>query len=199
MGTKKLSILLLALAVTLAIVIPVATVSAAAKPVGSKLVLNITYKVVNDEDSGFAGYWALDSYNKHIQVWQQADGSFYATGSYEGKWQTFAGALSPMAGLPFSKDGRGTFNGGWVGTFTAAEFTSAFGNIGTYDFGGTKADIRLGKYGAGQIGNTNSFDALGNYFPGYSNFTYVSWGWTYKYQNQRWINADTGSSGDIVF
>ena len=47
-------------------------------PSGSILVLDITHKVTNDEDSGNVGYWALDNYNKHVQVWQAPDGTFYA-------------------------------------------------------------------------------------------------------------------------
>src|SRR5579864_3407263 len=53
-------------------------------PDGSVLMLNINFKVTNDEDSGFAGYWALDNYHKHVQVWQIPDGSFYAVVRYEG-------------------------------------------------------------------------------------------------------------------
>jgi hypothetical protein len=175
------------------------TVNAGGVPEGSVLVLNITYKVTNDEDSGNVGYWALDSYNKQLQVWQVPDGSFYAIARYEGKWQTFEGALSPGAGVAFTMDGSGTFKGGYVATFDSETFTSAFGNIGTYDFGGTEADVLLGSYGSGQTGAPTAFDALGTYFPGYSSFTYKSWGWTYRYQDQRWFNFDTGTSGDIVF
>jgi hypothetical protein len=117
---------------------------------------------------------------------------------YSGKWQTFAGALSPGAGTVQSKDGRGTFQGGYTGTFTAPPgFTSAFGNIGTIDYGGTKADILLGTYGAGQTGPT-PFSFLSTYFPGWSGWTYINWGWTYHYKNQTWNNFDYGTTGDIV-
>src|SRR5205823_6349178 len=37
-------------------------------------VVNINEKVVNDVDSGLAGNWAIDSYNRHIQVWQTGAG-----------------------------------------------------------------------------------------------------------------------------
>lgn len=167
-------------------------------PAGSSLVLNITYNVTNDEDSGNAGYWALDNYNKTIQVWQAPDGTFYAVARYAGKWQTFAGAMSPGAGVPITKDASGTFEGGWVGTFSATGFTSAFGNIGTYDFGGTKADILLGTYGAGQTGPTTVFDWMSKYFTGVSNFNQSQWGWTYHYRSQTWNNFYYGTTGDIV-
>jgi hypothetical protein len=191
-------IMLAALALPARSAFAASTVNAGGVPEGSVLILNITYKVTNDEDSGNVGYWALDSYNKQLQVWKVPDGSFYAIGKYEGKWQTFAGAMSPGAGVVLTKDGSGTFKGGYVATFDSATFTSAFGNIGTYDFGGSEADILLGTY-SGQVGPTTAFDALGTYFPGYSNFNYISWGWTYRYQNQRWDNFDTGTTGDIVF
>ena len=58
-------------------------------PDGSVLVIDITHKVVNDEDSGNVGYWALDNYNKHVQVWKLPDGRYYVEAKYEGKWQTF--------------------------------------------------------------------------------------------------------------
>lgn len=31
-----------------------------------KLAINVTHKVTNDIDSGVAGFWAYDDYNKHI-------------------------------------------------------------------------------------------------------------------------------------
>jgi len=194
-------------------------VNAGDVPAGSVLVLNITYKVTNDEDSGMVGYWALSDYNKQVKVWQVPDGSFYAIARYTGKWTTFAGALSPGAGVVQGADASGTFEGGYTATFTAGSstptfmarsstptftagsFTSAFGNIGTYDFGGTKADVLLGTYGAGQTGSTPSFDWLGTYFTSsddFADFTYLNWGWTYHYRSQTWNNFDYGTTGDIV-
>lgn len=173
-------------------------VNAGGVPPGSVLVVNITHKVTNDEDSGNVGYWAIDNYKKHVQVWQVPDGTFYVVSSYSGKWMTFAGALSPGLGVVQSKDGRGTFQGGYTATFSATGFTSAFGNIGTFDYGGTKADILLGTYGAGQTGPTAPFSFLSTYFPGWSGWTYINWGWTYHYRSQTWNNFDYGTTGDIV-
>jgi hypothetical protein len=195
---KRIYLVLIALVLLAAMVIPAGSIFAADKQPNGKLVLNITYKVTNDEDSGNVGYWALDNYNRHIQVWQLSDGSFYAQGDYEGKWQTFAGAKSPGAGVAQGSDAQGVMNGGWVATFKATSFTGAFGNIGTFDFGGTKADVMLGTYGAGQTGAIAAIDVLNNYFPGYSAFNYISWGWTYKYKNQVWNNNIISTTGDIV-
>jgi hypothetical protein len=176
-------------------------VNDAGVPTGSKLILNIALKVTNDEDSGNVGYWALDDYNKKVQVWQVSDGSFYSVVRYEGKWQTFATALSPGAGLSQANDASGTFEGGYIATFTG---TFAPGNqktngfIGSFDFGGSKADILLGTYGAGQTGITPTFSYLTAYFSGVSNFAQPNWGWTYQYRGQVWYNYASGTSGDIV-
>jgi hypothetical protein len=170
-------------------------------PVGSVLVLNITFKVTNDEDSGLSGYWALSDYNRHVQVFQAPDGTFYVVARYEGKWQTFAGAISPGVGAVQTKDASGTFEGGYVATFTgtfSAGDNKTKGNIGTVDYGGTKADVLLGTYGNGQTGVTPPFSYLDTYFPGYTNFTYINWGWTYHYKSQTWNNFDYGTTGDIV-
>jgi hypothetical protein len=167
-------------------------------PDGSKLVLDITQKVTNDEDSGNVGYWALDDYNKHVKVWQIPDGTFYAVVGYTGKWQTFAGALSPGAGVAQSKDAFGTYQGGYTATFSATSVIPTFGNVGTFDYGGTKADILLGTYGAGQTGPTPSFSWLNTYFPGNTAFSYIDWGWTYHYRSQAWYNYAPGTTGDIV-
>jgi hypothetical protein len=173
-------------------------VNAGGVPNGSTLVLNIVYKVTNDEDSGNVGYWALDNYNKHVQVWLTPDGTFYAIARYEGKWQTFAGALSPGYGVAQSKDASGAFEGGYIATFAATGFTSAFGNSRTFDYGGTKADVLLGTYGAGQTGPTTPFSFLSTYFTGANGFTYINWGWTYHYRSQTWNNFDYATTGDIV-
>ncbi|MHB8910784.1 MAG: hypothetical protein ACYDAA_18065 [Syntrophales bacterium] len=178
-------------------------VNAGGVPAGSKLVLNVSYKVINDEDSGNVGYWALDNYNKTLQVWQAPDETFYVVARYTGQWQTFAGALSPGLGTIESKDTSGTLQGGYVATFAFSGIINpgdlkANGNIGTYDFGGTKADILLGTYGAGQTGPLSPVSVLDLYFPGYTSFNYINWGWTYHYKNQSWDNFDTGTTGDIA-
>jgi hypothetical protein len=170
-------------------------------PSGSVLVLNVTYKVKNDEDSGNVGYWALASYNKHLQVWQAPDGIFYAVARYNGKWKTFEGALSPGLGVAEARDARGTFHGGYTATFSGTFDPGTWkkrGNIGSFDFGGTKEDVLLGRYGAGQVGPATPFDVLARYFPGYTGFAYVHWGWKYRYRSQTWNNFDYGTTGDIV-
>ena len=54
--------------------------------------LNIVFQVTGDADSGFGGYWATDSYTKHVQVWAQAEGTFCAQVKYNGSFITVAGS-----------------------------------------------------------------------------------------------------------
>ena len=177
-------------------------VNASGVPVGSVLVLNISYKVKNDEDSGNVGYWALGDYNKQAQVWKTPDGNFYIVARYVGKWHTFEGALSPGLGTLESADASGSFEGGYTATFTGTfDPTGEYkvkGYIGTFDFGGTKDDVLLGTYGNGQNGDANPFNFLAAYVPDWDNFHYVNWGWTYHYKSQTWNNFDYGTTGDIV-
>ncbi|MDE1798323.1 MAG: hypothetical protein KGH63_02875 [Candidatus Micrarchaeota archaeon] len=167
-------------------------------PSGSTLVLNVNYKVVNDEDSGIGSYWALDRYTKHVKVWQLPDGSYYAVVDYDGTWNTFAGALSPAGTVSETRDAQGTMHGGYAATFRADGLTGASTHIGTQDLGGTRADILLGSYGNGQTGNTASFNYLSTYFDNPTNFNYVTWGWTYQYHNQVWSNTADANTGNIA-
>ncbi len=104
---EKTRAAILAAPIALAMLLMVGTGSAHAEPVyvtfvnagsvpqGSKLVLNITYNVTTDEDSGFVGCWALDTYTKHVQTWEETNGNFYVVTRYDGTFSTFAEALSP--------------------------------------------------------------------------------------------------------
>jgi len=169
---------------------------------GCNEVLDVNMKVTNDEDSGFVGYWALDKYSKHIQIWQTSNDAFFAFVNYDGTFQTFNGAKSPMNGITETKDATGDMKGGYIATFNGVFNSNAayptHGFIGAFDFGGTKNDILKGTYGAGQVGDTNPFSYLSAYFSSYSNFNQPKWGWTYTYKNQVWRNFYNGSSGDIV-
>ena len=160
---------------------------------GGQLVVNVTHKVVNDVDSGFNGAWAFDSYNRQIQVWQTAPGTYCATVNYEGKFATVAGQTSPGQGSTnvFTSSVQGTFNGGYrttqfTGTLNPAPAYSTRGNIGTFDYA---CDLSF---------NCSYWSWVGTYFTSTSGFDLAWWGWEYKYKNQRWINAGDGSSGDIT-
>lgn len=177
-----------------AMILPAGLVFAAPKPTGAVQVLNITYKVTNDEDSGLNGYWALDNYNKTIQVWLQTDGIYYAVVGYIGKFNTVAGATSPGALAIKEGTGTGALKGSYTATFTADGLKAGLknGNIGTFDFGGTAQDVLANG------GNVNAYSWLGTYFTGADNFNYIDWTWTYKYQSQTWVNSSSGNTGDVV-
>jgi len=147
-----------------------------------KPVVNVTYKVVNDVDSGLFGNWATDNYNKKIQVWDQGEGSFCAIVKYQGQFVT-TGPLSPQNGVALSAGVKGAFEGGYQanfdGTFTPTSKTN--GNLGTYDF------------------NTGLFDWVGAYFTGNTTFDQPYWAWNYHAGNNgSWVNASTGNLGDIT-
>ncbi len=174
--------------------------------VNPKLIADVTMHVSNDEDSGFPSYWALDNYTKNITVYEVGPGSFYANTTYNGLWNTFAGALSPQAGITEPADGTGNMVGGYHATFTAdllvtpTEPTS--GDLGPFNFGGTKSDILLDSYNT-QVGDPTPTSYTDFYFSNVQNFNEVTWGWTYNYITptspaQTWINDYTGSSGDII-
>jgi hypothetical protein len=180
-------------------------------PAGYTEVINVEMTVANDEDSGFIGYWALDDYTKHIQVWEGPKGEdFYVAVMYQGTWQTFAGARSPENGTTEPSDGTGSIKGGYIATMTGPMLTSLAeptqGTIGSYDYGGTQADILLGSYGNGQVGPPHVVDWQSFYFPPstISTFNYAEggneWGWSYMGNSTSgpWCNTGFGSSGDIV-
>lgn len=149
-----------------------------------KPVVNITYKIVNDEDSGVAqNPWATDNYNKKVQVWDQGDGSFCAIVKYEGQFVTL-GPKSPQNGDLLSAGIKGTFEGGYQATFN-----------GTFDPGASKTNGNLGTFDQ----QAGGFNYLAAYFPDYTAFAQPYWSWTYHAGNNgTWVNAVSGNSGDIT-
>lgn len=144
-------------------------------------VVNITYKVINDPDSGLNGNWALDNYNKKVQVWDQGSGTFCVIVKYDGQFVT-TGPLSPQAGVFLSAGIKGAFEGGYQATFngTLATGLQTNGNLPTVDQ------------------SAEPFSWLGTYFPGYTSFTEPYWSWTYHAGNNgTWVNSLV-NSGDIT-
>lgn len=147
-------------------------------------ILNITYKITNDPDSGVAqNPWANDNYNKKVQVWDQGNGNFCAIVKYQGQFVT-TGPLSPEKGVALRAGIKGAFEGGYQATF-----------IGTFEPGANQINGNLGLFDQSKEG----FDWLGTYFSGYSGFTQPFWSWTYHGGNNgTWVNAITGNMGDIT-
>jgi hypothetical protein len=174
-------------------------------PAGAVKIINIHYKVTWDEDSGFAGYWAIDNYTHTVKVWQVSPGSFYAIAQFNGTWHTYkGGALSPQLGDQEFLSGHGPFSGGINFTFTGTfnPTLSVSGKIGPYNYGGSVADVLLGKYSNGQTGPTAVFDWMSAYFTGFSvTSEYFGFGYNWNPGAQTWCNfdaSDGGSTGDIV-
>ena len=151
-------------------------------PSGTPLLVNVVYTVTNLEDSGNLGYWTLNSAHVQLQIWGQPGpivslSTYYVVERVNGRWQTFAGALSPGAGILETADASGTFQGGieQVLIFSDGNFNPnsllTSGNIGNFDFGGTKADILLGSYGNGQTGGSGTLFTMTNtYLQGFTIF-----------------------------
>ena len=58
-----------------------------------KMIVNVTYTLTNDYDSGVAGNaWANDTVKRHLQVFDRGDGTFCAAINDTGSFVTFAGA-----------------------------------------------------------------------------------------------------------
>ncbi len=147
-----------------------------------KPIINVTYKVVNNVDSGFHGDWAIDNYNKSIKVWNQGEKKYCGIVKYEGQFVT-TGLLSPQNGNYLGAGIKGTFEGGYQanfnGTFTPTIKTN--GNLPLVDY---------------LIGG---FDWVSKYFTGNTEFIQSYWAWNYHAGNNgSWVNASTGSFGDIL-
>jgi len=165
-------------------------------------VVNVTYKTINHPDSGLGGlYWSLNELNRHVQIWQTGETSYLIVVSDQGKWNTKEGYKTPGTTLADptyqGADGSGPAHGGYVATFSYdgavnTDAYPAFGNLGTFDYNGVFGPSSV------NVGGVTSFNYLAAYFPGYSGFAYVDWGWTYTYKSQEWVNSQSGNSGDIV-
>jgi hypothetical protein len=158
-------------------------------------VINVVQKVVNSVDSGTAGnWWAFEDYVRQIKVVQVGTNAFCATVSYRGSFSSIVGDSPGWAytGGSIGEGVVGTFEGGYVGTFTgtlrAVPGRRAKGSIGTDD------------YNCDPLGNcSGSFFWADLYFTGIGGFDQPWWGWVYHAGNNgSWTNAVTGNSGDIT-
>lgn len=147
-----------------------------------KPVVNVTYKVTNDVDSGLFGNWATDNYNKKIQVWDQGSGAFCAIVKYQGQFVT-TGPNSPEEGVPLASGIQGAFEGGYQANFDGT-FTPTLKTNGT---------LPSVNYSVG------GFDWVGAYFTDNTTFDQPYWAWNYHAGNNgSWVNASTGNLGDIT-
>lgn len=160
--------------------------------VSGTLVVNVNYTLTNDYDSGFGGNaWANDTIDRHLQVWQTAPGTFCATIEDHGTFSTFAGT-SPSGTSTVSAGVTGAIIGGYVtkpftGTFAPGSYATR-GNLGTFDL---QCDASFNCTGA--------HPSFLSYFSSAPAWDYAFWGWVYRAGSHgTWLNASTGSSGDIT-
>jgi hypothetical protein len=142
---------------------------------GGKLVLSVSYHVVNDVDTGVQGNnWAFDTYNRSVRVWRKSRGRFCSASTYDGEFTSIAGT-SPGGKTQLPAGIRGTFSGSSVTTFRGAfapQGAPARGFLGSKDFACTSADRK------GQCSGT--WDWLRDYFGGVSRFKYTRYVFSYR-------------------
>ena len=156
-------------------------------------VVDVRLRILNDDDSGFAGNaWATDTINRTIQVWQVGTGTYCAIIRDEGTFVTRAG-VSPYKTGTTAAGIKGELEGGYrtsvfAGTLLAGAKTH--GNLGTVDYRCVGDFVCPGWV----------------YWPSrfFSNvvvFDQVWWGWSYDADDHgSWVNAidvPPGSGGDI--
>ncbi|HEX8919131.1 MAG TPA: chitobiase/beta-hexosaminidase C-terminal domain-containing protein, partial [Chloroflexota bacterium] len=165
-------------------------VSCASGP-SATLAVDATQHIANDPDSGnFGGNWALDTFDRHIQIWQE--GAHYcAQADDNGTFTTFGGTdgKSPESGAALPEIVTGTMIGGTHGVIAGT-----LGNVGGW---GTTTPAIDCSTDAALCASGLTAHWVQNYFPG-GTYTYNNgWSWTYNGgANGTWVNS-TMSSGDI--
>ena len=169
-----------------------------------KPIVNVTFKVLNDADSGvgLSQAWALDNFNRRVQVWDQGNGTFCAISQYDGQFVTYGGTTGPDGSGTLGAGIKGTAQGGYTALFSGVFHPTlqTNGNIGTYDYA---CDQNFNCTGS-------QFSWISSYFtsaPVDLPLTY--WSWTYRAGNNgTWVNqcgsdipgnaACLGNSGNIT-
>ena len=160
---------------------------------GGKLVVNVTFGLYNDYDSGVAGNaWANDTITRHLQIRDAGDGTFCALVNDTGSFVTFAGA-SPAGTGTVSAGITGGINGGYTttafsGTLDSSPAYSTRGNLGSFDLQCVDANTCPGAH-----------PTFLSYFNAGVIWDYADWAWRYHTaQNGDWLNALSGNEGDIT-
>ncbi len=160
-----------------------------------KPVVNVAQKVTNDADSGLAGYWAMDNYVRHIQVWRtgSADSNTYcALVAYEGTANAAEGKTGPggsgIIGAGVSAEMEGGYRATFTGTFAPTGDWQTRGSVGSADYG---CDLD------GNCGQIPSW--LNIYFPTHGGLNQDWWGWFYDAEGHgSWMNSSDGTFGNIL-
>jgi hypothetical protein len=160
-----------------------------------KLVLGVSYRVLNDVDTGVKGNnWAFDTYTRTVRVWRKAPGRYCSASTYRGEFTSISG-WSPGGKTQIPAGIRGTFKGSSTTTFrgTFAPGSAAVrGPLGVKDFMCSSADEK------GQCSGT--WDWLRTYFTGIDRFKYVRYAFSYRAtENGRGTWSDTYTGGKLRF
>ena len=188
------------------LLVPVVLALAVASPAqptqgcgSGKLVLSVSYHVLNDVDTGVRGNnWAFDTYDRTVRVWRKAPGRFCSASTYDGEFTSLAGA-SPGGRWQLPAGIRGTFTGSSVTTFRggfAPRLARVRGSVGIKDFACSSADTK------GQCSGT--WDWLSDYFTNVTAFKYARYSFAYHATENgsgRWTDRLAGGkirvAGDI--
>ena len=168
--------------------------------VNKVLMLYVNGNVINDEAHGNTAYWALQSFERVIQVYQYGIQSYVATFTdFAGSANIPTGAISPgnsaATGHPVLQPANGiaAFNGLenflFNSSLTGNSMSTSNSSLGTYDAGGGLTDILKNAYSS-QSGDSNGnatthyLNYLRNYFS--ANLLTVSpanYLWSYSYNS----------------
>jgi hypothetical protein len=156
----------------------------------ARQLVNVSFNVVNDYDSGFAGNaWANDTITRNLRVWQ-VGATYCAQVSDRGSFTTFAGT-SPSGTRTVSAGVPGDIAGGYVTTFFTGTFDpsgpyATHGDLGTFDLQCTDASNCPGAHPTPE-----------SYFGSTSGFDLSHWGWIYHAGSHgTWLNQDGTSAAD---
>lgn len=156
------------------------------------LVVNVNQAVVNDVDSGNSGYWAIDDYRRHIQMWEVGDGEFVAIVQYNGHFDSIEGKTEPGETEygELGGDESGVMLGGYAASLTG-EFMDdpaweTHGFVGTFDYEG-ETD-----------GSIPGYVSWHNQYLNDPGFEFDWWGWIYRGGRYgTWVNAMGKDCGNI--
>jgi hypothetical protein len=154
-------------------------------PAGSnpKLVVDVTFTLMNYADAGYADQWATDTVNRHLRIWRHSDGSYCAQiADANSKFVTNAGP-SPT-GVAFVPSGiTGTFQGGYVTLDIVGKFHASYptrGNLGSFD---AKCDANFNCPGP--------HPGWTSYFSTSTADQFAHWGWLYDAgPNGVWLDQE---------
>ena len=169
---------------------------------GSTLIAHTTAYVINDEDSGYFGYWAIDNYSLTNWLWQEPNGTFFFITSFIGTSTTYSGIISPGSSSTEAGYAVAMFSGYISGWFTGKLISSptvpTSGFIGVYNFGGSPGNLTTPTSPA--ILPPYVIDWNGLYVTSPS-YTTTPFALAYFYQTQVWVDANyvpQADSGNIL-